>query len=372
MSDQPEDAESNNEDEVPLVLSRELVNFYNDYRNRLDQAQGPFLFEMMDSRVRESAHRDMRALDAKLGRNFRSLLRGKISRGMRDRLPSKMISYLNDVSVEELIQFLGTWTQEQWTKTTTIILLNSCFKWAREYIKRKNNAISSYQQWDISDYHEGFEDILKDVFYMYANHGEMFVRALTQFIKQLCTVFCTNHAFAEESRARKKKSNKHCCGTEKKEESPYNAEKLFFHCLNCILEYQTQEYCDYALRVLTPWLDCAKKALDKSNADFHPYDRKHIRNQQKLRIAGSKIEKNENGRFVLKKCVVKDKRVYVQMDSVKSKCSKERGKKRKLVIDVTKPKKQVVATTTIEVASAFHRFTPFPNNGGFTHYPMRI
>ncbi|PIC20668.1 hypothetical protein B9Z55_025785 [Caenorhabditis nigoni] len=370
MSGQPEDVESNNEDEVPLVLSRELLRFYNDEIYRLDL--GPYLFEMMDSRVRESAHRDMRALDAKLGRNFRSLLRGTISKGIHDRLPPKMISYLNDVSVEELIQFLGTWNQEQWTNTTTIIELNACFRCARKYIKNKNNAIISYQQWDVNDYHECFEDILKDVFYLYAKYGEMFVRALTQFIKQLCTVFCTHPSFAEESRAKKKKSNKHCCGTEKKEESPYNAERLFFHCLNCILEYQTQEYCGYALRVLTPWLDGAKKALDKSNADLHPYDRKHIRNQQKLNMAGSKIEKNENGLFVLKKCVAEDARVLMQIDGVKSEISKEGAKKRRLVVDMTKSKKQAVASTTNEVASAFHRFTPFPNKGGFTHYPMRI
>ncbi|CAO4386993.1 unnamed protein product [Caenorhabditis nigoni] len=354
MSNQPEDAESNESLE--------------DYGNRLNNRG---LYALVDMWDREKTYTNIRVLDVKLGRNFRNLVRGTISKRMRDSLPPTMTSYLNDVSAEELIQFLRTWTQEQWFNTTTYPF-NTYFASARKSIDSKNKAISSYQQWDVKDYHESFENILKDVFYLYAKHGETFVRALTQFIKQLCTVFCTNRAFAEKNRARNTSSNKNCCGTEKKEEFPYDAEKLFFHCLNCILEYQTEEYCGYALRVLTPWLDCAKKALDKSNADFHPYDRKHIRNQQKLRMAGSKIEKNENGLFVLKECVAEDDKISMQMDDVKIENSKKMAKKRRLVIDVTKSKKQVVASRTNEVASAFHRFTPFPNKGGFTHYPMRI
>ncbi|CAO4386992.1 unnamed protein product [Caenorhabditis nigoni] len=364
MSDQPEDAESNNEGEVPRVLSNEeQLQLYEDYGNRFNsQGFSPAFLEALDLLTRENTYTKIRLLDLTLGRNFRNLVRGKILKGIRDCLPPKKISYLNEVSMEELIQFLRSWNQEQWNRTTTS-QLNAYIDSAREIIVSTNEAISSYQQWDISDYHVCFEDILKDVFYLYAKHGEIFVRALTQFIKQLCIVFCTTYSIAKENHTRNTNSKKHCCGTQKKEKCPYDAEKLFFHCLNCILEYQTQEYCGYALRVLTPWLDCAKKALDKSNADFHPYDRKHIRNQQKLRMAGSKIEKNENGLFVLKKCVV---------DSVKSEISKERPRKRRLVIEVTKSKKQVVASTTNEVASTFHQFTPFPNKGGFAHYPMRI
>ncbi|CAO4386991.1 unnamed protein product [Caenorhabditis nigoni] len=89
-------------------------------------------------------------------------------------------------------------------------------------------------------------------------------------------------------------------------------------------------------------------------------------------MAGSKIEKDENGLFVLKKFVPEDEKSSMELSGVKNHSSKAQKRKSEMEHDVTKPKKQVVASTTNEVASAFHRFTPFPNRGGFTHYTMCI
>ncbi|PIC20666.1 hypothetical protein B9Z55_025783 [Caenorhabditis nigoni] len=166
MSDQPEDAESNNEGEVPRVLSNEeQLQLYEDYGNRFNsQGFSPAFLEALDLLTRENTYTKIRLLDLTLGRNFRNLVRGKILKGIRDCLPPKKISYLNEVSMEELIQFLRSWNQEQWNRTTTS-QLNAYIDSAREIIDSTNEAISSYQQWDVNDHHECFEDILKDVFY---------------------------------------------------------------------------------------------------------------------------------------------------------------------------------------------------------------
>ncbi|CAO4386988.1 unnamed protein product [Caenorhabditis nigoni] len=332
MSDPPEDPESNNENN----LSRFLLN----KQDNKDYGLFP-----LDQEERQEIFSDMRAFDF-LGRKYRNVLRAKISDTIftvQD--PPRLINYLDDVPLEELIQFIHTHRK----RTTS---------------GSRNNCIQSYQQWDIKNWQDCYKNILKDVFYLYEKHGEMFVRALNHFITPLHNAFIDDDPFAEDD-------YDDCYIVKRDEkEDPYDFGELFTHCLDCVLGYQTSKDCGYFLQVLAPWLDGAKKALRNSRADFNLYDRERMRIQRKQRLVKFKIEE-ENGFFVLKNWVAEDQRVSMQMNGVNSEVSKEKekAKKRKLVIDVTKSKKkQAVASTTIETSSSFHRSTPFPSNGGFSQY----
>ncbi|PIC20661.1 hypothetical protein B9Z55_025779 [Caenorhabditis nigoni] len=349
MSDPPEDPESNNENN----LSRFLLN----KQHNKDYGLFP-----LDQEERQEIFSDMRAFDF-LGRNYRNVLRAKISDTIftvQD--PPRLINYLDDVPLEELIQFIHTQEEDdQWVRRVLTNLSNCSFS-VEEHLSSRNNCIQSYQQWDIKNWQDCYENILKDVFYLYEKHGEMFVRALNHFITPLHNAFIDDDPFAEDD-------YDDCYIVKRDEkEDPYDFEKLFSHCLYYVLECQTSRDCGYYLQVLAPWLNGAKKALRNSRADFNLYDRERMRIQRKQRLAKFKIEK-ENGFFVLNKYVAEDQKVSMQMDGVKSEISmeKKKAKKRKLVIDVTKSKKkQEMASTTIETSSSFHRSTPFPSNGGFS------
>ncbi|UMM43642.1 hypothetical protein L5515_019069 [Caenorhabditis briggsae] len=132
-------------------------------------------------------------------------------------------------------------------------------------------------------------------------------------------------------------SHDYYIGQRDEEQSPYDFEELFTHCLHLVLGYHTSRDCGYFLQVLAPWLDGAKKALDNSRADFNLYQRERMRIQKKQQLIKFKIEKDDS-LFVLKKYVAEDQRVSMQMDGVKSEISKDKkkAKKRKLLIDVTR------------------------------------
>ncbi|UMM43645.1 hypothetical protein L5515_019071 [Caenorhabditis briggsae] len=359
MSDEPADVDRDMDDEMDDdiwdSIKRSLGNHgeskrqYDEFRNALKEGGESAL------RARETIFTEMRALDVELGRNFRNQLRGTMFKGMEYGLPPKMISYLSDVSLEELIEFICTRNEEDWINR---VLTN--LKWeltnSRQNIEDTNNYIRSHHQWNITNWHVCYENILKDVLYLYAKHGKMFVHALAQFITKIGIIFYYEdpHAggpFAEGFRARQDILWDYDVCSRDEENIPYNFEDLFYHCLICILKYQVSKDCDYALRVLAPWLVGTKEALDNLDIFFF-YDQERMRKQQQLRLAKYKIEKI-HGLFVLKKFAPEDE---------KSKM------KRKLVI---KSKKQVVDSTTNEVASSFHRSTPFPSKGGFSQYQMR-
>ncbi|CAO4386987.1 unnamed protein product [Caenorhabditis nigoni] len=361
MSDPPENAENNHENN----LSRFVLNM-----KRKDYG----LFQM-NQEERERIFNDMRALDKELGRNYRNVLRAEISDTIftvQD--PPRLINYLDDVPVEELIQFICIQKKDdQWIRRV-LTDLSRCFLWVEEHLSSRNNYIQSYQQWDRKNWKDCYKNILKDVIYLYEKYGEMFVRALNQFITPLHIAFIDEDEFDDQDFDTIDGYNDYYLGQRDEAHNPYDFEELFFHCLHLVIGYQISKDCPYFLQVLAPWLDGAKKALRNSRADFNFHDRERMRIQRKQRLAKFDIEK-ENGYFILKKCVVEDQKVSMQMDGMKNEISKEKkkAKKRKLVIDVTKSKKkQAVASTTIEASSSFHRSTPFPSNGGFSQYLLRI
>ncbi|PIC12988.1 hypothetical protein B9Z55_028069 [Caenorhabditis nigoni] len=325
-------------------------------------------------RLREKVFKDMRALDVELGRNFRNGLREIIGQrrfdlpsGITPYLPPGMISYLNDVSVEKLIEFICTRNEEVWANKVLADLFH-CFFTAKEFIDHRNNFILAYHPWDIDDYEKCYKYILKDALYLYAKHGRMFVHALAEFMMQRSLDFFTDHPDAEGLRARVDCLGDYRSRSRDEEKNPYDFENLFYHCLGRILVYQRSDYCGYALAVFAPWLAGAKEALNNSRADFRFYDRKYMKKQQEMRLAKYKIEKNEeNDLYVLKKVVPEERKNSKELDGVKNEISKERAKKRKLDINVIKTKHPVVTHTTKEVSDLFHRFTPFPSKGGFAN-----
>ncbi|CAO4386990.1 unnamed protein product [Caenorhabditis nigoni] len=359
MSDQPEDAENNHENN----LSRFLL------KKQLDKDYG---FFPLNQEEREEIFRDMRALDVELGRKYRNVLRAEISDTIfTEKGPPRLINYLDDVPLEELIQFIHAQKEDQWVRRV-LSDLSRCFLKVQEHLGSRNNHIQSYQQWHLKNWQDCYKNILKDVFYLYGKHGEMFVRALNQFLTQLHTAFIDEDEFGDQDFATIESYNDYIAQRDEVQ-NPYDIEKLFSHCLHLVLESHTSKDCGYFLQVLAPWLEGAKKALRNSRADFNLHDRERMRIRRKQRLAKFKIEK-ENGFFV-RKYVAEDQRVSMQTDGVKSEISKEKkkAKKRKLVIDVTKSKKkQAMTSTTIETSSPFHRSTPFPSNGGFSQYLLRI
>ncbi|PIC20663.1 hypothetical protein B9Z55_025780 [Caenorhabditis nigoni] len=359
MSEHPEDAENNHENDISRFLMKKHCK--KDYG----------LFPL-DQEEREEIFSDMRALDV-LGRNYRNVVRAEISDFiLTNRGPPRLVYYFDDVPMEELIQFIHTQEEDdQWVRRLLTNLSDSLWS-VEEHLSSRNNRIQSYQQWDIKNWQDCYKNILKDVFYLYEKHGEMFVRALNQFLTPLHIAFIDEDLFNEPDVDTIESYNDYIAQRDEVQ-NPYDIEKLFSHCLHLVLESHTSKDCGYFLQVLAPWLEGAKKALRNSRADFNLYDRERMRIQRKQRLAKFKIEK-ENGFFV-RKYVVEDQRVSMQTDGVKSEISmeKKKAKKRKLVIDVTKSKKkQEMASTTIETSSPFHRSTPFPSNGGFSQYLLRI
>ncbi|CAP25818.1 Protein CBG05317 [Caenorhabditis briggsae] len=391
MSDQPNNVESSDDDDIRIgPLPNQSWDQYWDFMDPYD-AKGERAL-----RLREKVFRNMRVLDAELGRNFRSLFRKAIYAIIDYEIPTSMISRLNDFSVEELIKLICTQNQEVWPKSVHHISVRSLSR-VKEHNEKKNNFIRSNQQWDIKNYRECFDDILKNVLYLHAKHGEMFVRALTEFLRQYGYVLCgdgsgihgyvtrqklfgktrseffADHPLPKRIAPRMQISERECRPDfTDEEQNPYDFKKLFHSCLECVLQYQTSEDCGYAFRIFAPWLDSAKKALDNCYADFLPRDRKLMRNQEGKRLFKCKMEKNELDLYVLKECVPEDERISMKLDVVKTDVSKHKAKKRKLDTAVKKLKKPAVAHKTNEISEPFHRFTPFPSKGGFTNYSTRI
>ncbi|PIC20670.1 hypothetical protein B9Z55_025787 [Caenorhabditis nigoni] len=378
MSNEPVDVDSDLEYEIdddffwcPMIWGRgndsEIQRQHDEFRNALEEGGEAAL------RVRETLFTEMRSLDAELGRNFRNLLRGTISKGNEYALSPKMMTYLSDVSVEELIEFICARNEKYWIKRTLTDLKWDCLSKARQNIEETNKFIRSHHQWDITNWHVCYENILKDVLYLYAKHGKLFVHALAQFITKIGIIFyyedpLAGGPFAEGYRSREMILWEYSECSRDEENITYDFEDLFLTCLICILKYQVSMDCGYALSVFAPWLAGAREALDNLDIFFF-YDQERMRKQQQLRLAKYKIEKT-HGLFVLKKFTPEVEKSKMELDGVKSDNPKERGKKRKLVIDVRKSKKQVVDNTTSEVESSFHRFTPFPSKGGFSQYQM--
>ncbi|UMM43508.1 hypothetical protein L5515_018982 [Caenorhabditis briggsae] len=203
----------------------------------------------------------------------------------------------------------------------------------KEHNEKKNNFIRSNQQWDIKNYQECFDDILKNVLYLPAKHGEMFVRALTEFLRQYGYVLCGDGSAASS--------------------------------VSCNIKHQKTAV-TLSEFLLRGWI-AQKKALDNCYADFLSRDRKLMRNQEGKRLFKCKMEKNELDLYVLKECVPEDERISMKLDVVKTDVSKHKAKKRKLDTAVKKLKKPAVAHKTNEISEPFHRFTPFPSKGGFTN-----
>ncbi|PIC12987.1 hypothetical protein B9Z55_028068 [Caenorhabditis nigoni] len=409
MSDQPYNVASNDEDDIRMgPLSNETWEQYWDFMSPYD-AKGERAL-----RLREKVFRNMRVLDAELGRIFRNLFRPTIYRIMDFEFPSSMISYLNDFSVEELIKMICTRHQEEWPKKVHYHSVESLAS-VRRYNDRINNSIRSYYQWDIDDYQKCYDDILKNVLYLHAKHGEMLVRALTQFMRQNGYVLCedvscsrgnvTRQQLFGETRSeffanrphprrivpRMQKAERihYRPDFTDDEKNPHDFQELFDNCLDCVLKYQTSSDCGYALRIFAPWLDSAKKALDNSHADFLPRDRKLMRIQEGKRLLKCKLKKNALDIYVRKEFVPKEGRISMKPDVVKTDVSKHKTRKRKLDIAVKKSKKPAVAHTTKEIlkqtdslklkhivgadtvkniSEPFHCLAPFPSNGGFTNY----
>ncbi|CAO4386986.1 unnamed protein product [Caenorhabditis nigoni] len=357
MSDPAEDVGSNNEKNL---LSSFLLN---------EQFEDYGLFQM-NQEERKRIFNDIRALDVELGRDYRNVLRAEISRMIQiTDVPPKLVYYLNDVSVEELIQFICIQKQDQWIRRV-LYEFSDCGLWVRSYLSSRNDSIRSYQQWDIKNWHDCYKNLLKDVLYLYAKHGETFVRAMKQFIKPLHFVFNDNWPNYDEMTTEEDMAVRESFDywdRRDEEQNPYDFEELFSHCLDCVLGYETSKYCGYFLRVVAPWIAGARTALDNSRADFYFYDRERMRMQQEQRLVKFKIEEKD-GFFRLKRFISEDERVFMELCGLKSDDEKDQKMKCELKPDVKKSKQQVVASTTNEVASSFHCFTPFPSKGGFSNY----
>ncbi|CAP27428.2 Protein CBG07739 [Caenorhabditis briggsae] len=356
MSDPPENVENNNEKNL---LSRFLLN---------EQCADDGLF-LMNQEDREKIFNDMRALDVELGRNYRNVLRAEISKTIEtEDIPPRLVYYLDDVPVEELIQFICIQKQDQWV-SCLLSHLSDCSLRAKEHLSSRNDSFKKYQQWDVKNWHYCYKNLLKDVLYLYAKHGEMFVRALNQFLTPIYHDFIDDDPFTEDDSTTSFLD--YYIGKRDEEEDPYNCEEFFSHCLDCLVGFETSNNCGYFLRVVAPWIAGAKTALDNSRADLYFYDRERMRMQQEQRLVKYKIEE-KNGFFHLKRFDSKEERVLMEGCGVKNDDEKDQKQKSELEPDVKKSKQQIVASTTNEVASSFHRFTPFPSKGGFSHYQKRM